>query len=151
MASETPETKEPGSEVLATYAEYVAASISLDAVRVARYYHEPFMQVTAAGVLQLKTQADAEAFLKPGLAALKEAGYARTDFPELRAKSLGKGLAMISGKGVRYKTDGTPMVTFGIAYIWRQVAGQWKLAVMTVHEPSGVLPLVRVTLPGSAA
>ena len=151
MTSEVSGTQKALSELLIAYADYLAANISLDAGRVARHLHEPWMYVMATRVVQGKTHADAEDFLKPGLAALKEAGYARTDFPRLNAQLLGEGLAMISGEGVRYKTDGTQLAALGMTYLWRQVAGQWKLAVVTMHERSGVLPLEQVALPGSAA
>ncbi|MBC7380067.1 MAG: nuclear transport factor 2 family protein [Burkholderiaceae bacterium] len=129
------------SVVLKTFEEYLIASISLDANRVAQYYDEPFMFVTAASSATVANRAAAEKFLSPGFAALREGGYARTEFPTLRSASLGKGLAIISGLGVRYKADGTQMASFGITYLWRQVPAGWKLAVMTVYDPSKVLQL----------
>ena len=141
MTAEVPATSDALPVVLNTFAEYLAASISLDSNRVAKYYHEPFMFITAANVVMLTSQAEVVVFLTPGFLALKEAGYARTDFPQLQAKSLGIGLAIISGLGVRYRTDDTEMASFGITYLWRQVANEWKLAVMTVHEPLTVLSI----------
>jgi len=43
--------------------------------------------------------------------------------------------------GVRYKVDGTQMASFGITYLWRQGPAGWRLAVITVHDPSKVLQL----------
>ncbi len=139
MTSEVAAKSDTGPTVLNTFAEYLAANISLDADRVVKYYHEPLMYITAANVVTVTSQAEAVVFLKPSLAALKEAGYARTDFPQLHAKSLGTGLAIISCMGVRYRTDGTQMGSFGFTYLWRQVANEWKLAVLTAHDPSTVL------------
>ena len=136
---ETESTDESG--VLQTFGEYLTASFTLDAPRVAQYYDEPFMLVTAKGSVTVANRAAAEKFLLPGFAALKEGGYDRTEFPTLRSASLGQGLAIISGEGVRYAADNTQMASFGITYLWRQGKEGWKLAVMTVHDPSKVLPL----------
>ena len=127
------------SDVLDTYGEYLLASFSLDPKRVATYYDEPFMYVSAARTVTVATRADAEAFLSPGFKDLRRAGYARTEFPELHSHSLGKGLAVISGRGVRVTAEGTEMATFGITYIWRHLPTGWKLAVMTVHDPKKIL------------
>lgn len=130
----------PGeSDVLKTYQEYLLASFSLDPKRVATYYDEPFMYVSAARTVTVATRADAEAFLSPGFKDLKHAGYAKTEFPQLHSHSLGKGLAVISGRGVRVTAEGTEMSTFGITYIWRHLPEGWKLAVMTVHDPKKIL------------
>lgn len=127
--------------MLKTFDEYLKASFSLDAKRVAAYYDEPFMCVTSAKTVTTATRTEAEAFLKPRFAALKESGYARTEFPKLGLKSLGDGLSIVSGLGVRYKADGTQLASFGITYLWRKAPDGWKLAVMTVHDPSKVLRL----------
>lgn len=129
------------SEVLKTYEEYLLASFSLDAKRVAAFYDEPFMFISAARTATVATRADAEAFLRPGFKALQEAGYAKTEFPEFRSQSLGMGLAIISGMGIRYRKDGTELASFGITYIWRRLPDGWKLAVMTVHDPKTFLAL----------
>ena len=129
------------SSVLESFTEYLEASFTLDASRVAEFYDEPFMFVAAARAVTAATRTEAEALLEPGFAVLRDSGYVRTDSPTLRSKSLGAGLAIISGVGVRYASDGSQMATFGSTYLWRKALDGWKLAVMTVHEPSAVLTL----------
>ncbi len=140
----TPEPAGPAdeSDVLETYEAYLLASFSLDAKRVAAYYDEPFMFVSAARTVTMATRADAEAFLSPGFKDLQQAGYAKTEFPELKSHSLGKGLAVISGRGVRDATDGRELATFGITYLWRNLPDGRRLAVMTMHDPKKILPLI---------
>lgn len=130
MKSDTEASPSSASDVLQTYDEYLLASFSLDAKRVAAFYDEPFMYVSAARTVTIATRADAEGFLSPGFKALREAGYAKTAFPELKSQSLGMGLAIISGKGIRCTGDGTELASFGITYIWRHVPAGWKLAVI---------------------
>jgi hypothetical protein len=43
-----------------SYQEYLIASFTLDANRVARYYNEPFMLVTAASSLMVANRAETE-------------------------------------------------------------------------------------------
>jgi ketosteroid isomerase-like protein len=129
------------SDVLKTYQEYLLASFSLDARRVATYYDEPFMFVSAARNVTVATRTDVEAFLTPGFKDLKQAGYVKTEFPELKSHSLGMGLAVISGRGIRVTAEGKELGTFGSTYIWRNLPEGWKLAVMTVHDPKQLLPL----------
>ena len=140
MTPHIPATPLDEADVLKTYEEYLLASFSLDAKRVATYYDEPFMYVSAARTVTVATRADAEAFLSPGFKDLQKAGYAKTEFPELKSHSLGKGLAVISGRGVRVTTDGRELATFGITYIWRNMPEGWKLAVMAVYDPNKPLP-----------
>lgn len=141
MTPDTSVSSPNESDVLKTYEEYLLASFSLDAKRVATYYDEPFMFVSAARTVTVATRADAEAFLSPGFRDLQQAGYAKTEFPVLKSYSLGRGLAVISGRGIRVTTDGRELATFGITYIWRNLPDGWKLAVMTVHDPKNLLPL----------
>ena len=141
MTSSTSANPANESEVLKTFNEYLLASFSLDAKRVATYYDEPFMVVTPGGSLAIASRADVEAFLSPGFKDLQQAGYAKTEFPELKSRSLGNGLEVISGRGVRIKADGTELATFGLTYIWREHPDGWKMTVMTVHDPKKLLPL----------
>lgn len=105
----------------------------------AAYYDEPITYVSAARIVTVATRANAEAFLSPGFKELQRAGYAKTEFPELHSHSLGTGLAVISGRGVRVSTEGTQLATFGISSIRCQLSTGWKLAVMTVHDPKRIL------------
>jgi ketosteroid isomerase-like protein len=141
MIAVTPSSSIDESDVLETYEEYLQASIDLDEKRVATYYHEPFVFVSAEKTVAVATRAEAEEYLKPGFESLRQSGYVKTGFPKLRAQSLGPGIEIVSGLGIRYRMDGTQLMSFGITYIWRQVPDGWKLAVMTVHDTTKVLPL----------
>lgn len=123
------------------FADYVAASIDLDAARVAAHYDEPFALASANGTPVAATRADAETLLRPDFDALRAAGYDRTEFPTLGLQPIAAALALVSGLGVRYAEDGTRLAAFGITYTRRRTEGGWKLAVMTVHDPDRPLAL----------
>ncbi len=121
--------------------DYFTAYISLDPKRVAPYYHEPFMLVSAGRASSFATHADLEAWLQPALAALKERGYARSEWPQLHVNLLSSGVAIASALVVRYKTDGQEMERFGVTYLLRKTSDGWKVAVLAAHDPSKVLKL----------
>ena len=57
MNSDTPASSPDEPSVLKTYEEYVLASLSLDEKRVATYYNEPFMFVSAEKTVTVATRA----------------------------------------------------------------------------------------------
>src|ERR1700733_9618972 len=103
MTSLSPPSSLDEAGVLEAYAEYLQASIDLDEKRVATYYHEPFVFVSAEKTAAVANRAEAEAYLRPSFEALRQSNYLKTEFPTLRAQSLGPGLAILSGMGIRYR------------------------------------------------
>jgi len=87
---------EDDDKVAATKAllEYFNAFVTLDAVRIASHYNEPFMFVTAATTVSFPTRADIESRLTPVLAKLKERGYGHSEWPQVHVKLLNDGLAI---------------------------------------------------------
>jgi ketosteroid isomerase-like protein len=123
------------------FKDYVAAVGTLDAQRVAPYYHEPLMFVTSARAGALATRAEIEAWLKPVFTRLRERGYARSDWSEFQAKLLSNGVAVVSTQTVRYKTDGQQLEKVGFTYVLRKTNDGWKVAVLVGHDPTNVLRL----------
>jgi len=134
---------EDGEQTAATNAllDYFNAFISLDAKRIVVHFDEPFMWVSAATSASLATRADAESWLTPLLARLKERGYGRSDWPQLQVKSVNSGLAIASAMFIRYKTNGAELERLGATYVLRKAGDQWKIAVIVLHDPSNVLKL----------
>lgn len=138
-------TDDDRAAAVQAFKDYVAAVGTLEAQRVAPYYHEPYheplMFVAAAGARSLATRADIEAWLTPVFARLKERGYARSDWAEFQSKLLSSGVAVVSTQTVRYKTDGQPMETLGFTYVLRKTKEGWKVAVLIGHDAANVLRL----------
>jgi ketosteroid isomerase-like protein len=129
-------------EVTLALVDYLNAVISLDAQRVVRFCNEPLMYVSADGsTSSFATRGDLESSLKLTLAALKKRGYGRSEWPQLHVKVLSSGVAIASALIVRYKTDGKEMERLGVTYLLRKTGDGWKIAVVTVHDPSNVLDL----------
>jgi len=116
--------------------EYVVSYASLDAHRVAAYFDEPYMNVTADGARVMATHADVEATMKAFFPQLKARGYGHSEIASLRAKALDDGLVLASARIIRRKTDGSELATLGATYLLRRTADGWRIAVITNHRAS---------------
>ena len=132
-------TEPHAADILDVFDSYVAASITLDSELVASYYDVPFLLVTAGSTMLLESRPDVVAFLESTFRALRDVDFEGTSFPTLRARSLGRGLEVVSGVGIRYDADGIELAALGLTYLWRLVDEAWKLTVMTIHDPSAML------------
>jgi ketosteroid isomerase-like protein len=133
--------EEEKAMAIQAFKNYVAEVGSLDAQRVAAYYHEPLMFVTTARAGAFNTRAEIEAWLKSVFAGMKQRGYARSDWSDFHAKMLSAGVAVISTQTVRYKADGQELERLGFTYLLRKTGDGWKVAVLVGHDPSNVLKL----------
>lgn len=95
-------TEPHAADILDVFNTYVAASVTLDAELVASYYDLPFLLVTAHSTMPLASRPDVVAFLESSFRSLRETYYEGTSFPTLGARALGRGLAVVSGVGVRF-------------------------------------------------
>lgn len=121
--------------------EYLASFVTLDAHRIAAHFNEPFVLISANGASALATRDDLEAWLKPGYAKLKAQGYARSEWTQLRAKTLGNGVVIVSTAIARYKTDGSVLETLGSTYLLRKGADGWGIAAQVPHAADAILVL----------
>jgi ketosteroid isomerase-like protein len=121
--------------------EYRDAYIAMDSHRVAAVFHQPYMFLASHTAETLATRKEVEDSVRPFLASLKARGYARSDWKNMRVKSFGNGIAIVSSGVVRYKADGSVLETVGLTYLLRKEPTGWKIAVLTPHSPEGVLSL----------
>lgn len=127
--------------VLAYFGAFVAAVKAGDAAGVSQHLTEPCVLIDASSTTVFSTRAEYEAWLKPGLIALRAWGYDRAAWPQLDLKLLNKELAIASALIVRYKADGTEFDRVGATYFVRKVDGRWRIASFTTHDGAAVLKL----------
>jgi hypothetical protein len=114
---------------------------------VERIYH-PFGQLSNQGhssVEQLKSA------FPDSRKALTSAGYGRSQMPVRNICVLSPTVAVISGRGVRYLTDGRVMGDYGWTYTLIKGASGWRMVSIYSHDPSKVLICSSQTVPGTAA
>jgi hypothetical protein len=112
---------------------------------VERIYH-PFGQLSNQGhasIEQLKTNF-------PGTRkTLTSGGYGRSNMPVRNICVLSPTVAIISGRGIRYLTDGKVMAEFGWTYTLLKGTSGWKMVSIYSHDPSKALICSSQTAPGT--
>jgi hypothetical protein len=99
------------SAILETLRQYGEAFSGGDSARAARYYDEPATIVTGNRILPLSTRRDAEEVFARMLTDLRARQFARAEYQELHARALSDALAIASGVAVRYRVDGSELVS----------------------------------------
>ena len=99
-----------------------------------RVYH-PFGQLSNAGhstVEQLKGS------FPQSRKTMLAGGYGHSQMPMAGRNVciLAPNVAMISGRGFRYLTDGKVMAEFGWTYTLIKTAGEWRMVSIYSHDPS---------------
>lgn len=113
---------------------------------VERVYH-PFGQLSNQGhssVEQLKGN------FPETRKSLTSAGYGRSNMPVRNICVLSPTVAIISGRGIRYLTDGKTMGEYGWTYTLIKGASGWRMVSIYSHDPSKALICSSQTVPGSA-
>jgi hypothetical protein len=102
---------------------------------VARIYH-PFGQLSNQGhssIEQLKSAFPANR------QALLAGGYGRSQMPKRNVCILSPTVAVVSGRGFRYLTDGKVMGEYGWTYTLIKGADGWRMVSIYSHDPSTAL------------
>ncbi|HEX3594430.1 MAG TPA: nuclear transport factor 2 family protein [Polyangiaceae bacterium] len=126
--------KPQSSEALEAFRRYTQAFEALDARAVSECFHEPALMISPKGVDALLDTAAVEKRYAAIMAELPAMGYDRTDFSELRERSLGDDLVAITGSGTWRKASGETFMPFGSTYTLRRTGGQWRIAVAIIHS-----------------
>ena len=102
-----------------------------------RIYH-PFGQLSNTGhttVEQMKSN------FPQSRKALTSKGYGRSQMPmpQRNVCILAPNVAVVSGRGVRYLTDGSVMAEFGWTYTLLKNESGWKMVSIYSHDPKKAL------------
>jgi ketosteroid isomerase-like protein len=128
-------TANQSDTALEAFHRYAAAFRSLNPRAVVPCFHEPAFSVFPIGVAALATGAQVEESYRRVMAELPSRGYATTEFSRLTERRLGDDLAQVSGNGAWKTAAGEDLSRFGLTYLFRRVAGQWKVVVAVIHDP----------------
>jgi hypothetical protein len=71
--------------------------------------------------------------------ALLAAGYGRSQMPVRNVCIVSPTVAVVSGRGLRYLTDGKVMAEFGWTYTLLKGATGWRMVAIYSHDPSKAL------------
>jgi hypothetical protein len=71
--------------------------------------------------------------------ALLAAGYGRSQMPVRNVCVVSPTVAVVSGRGLRYLTDGKVMAEFGWTYTLLKGATGWRMVAIFTHDPNKAL------------
>jgi hypothetical protein len=102
-----------------------------------RIYH-PFGQLSNAGHTTVEQM---KANFPQTRKALTSKGYGRSQMPmgQRNVCILAPNVAVVSGRGVRYLTDGSVMAEFGWTYTLLKNDSGWKMVSIYSHDPKKAL------------
>ena len=83
----------------------------------------------------LTTRAEVRQWVVDAYARLEAQGYGRSAMPERNICVLSAGAAMVSGRGVRYRTDGSVFGEYGWTYTVVMTDGGWRIVSIFGHDP----------------
>jgi ketosteroid isomerase-like protein len=129
------------TEIVDTFTNYSIAFETLDPRAVLPYYYEPCMLISPQGVAVMTTREQVVEFFTKVMTDLRERAYVRSVMVDLEAKQLSDTLAIVSGVGVWYKSDGNELQRFGLTYTLRRGDAGWKIVVGAVHDVDAALRL----------
>lgn len=133
------EPSAPGDHraVTQTLLDYYTAFSSLDVRAVLPYFHEPSL-LMGQGVLAAPTHDVLTTALTTAIESLRSKGFGRSELSVRRVESLSASATLVTGVALRYKVDGQELERVGVTYVLYNVASQWKIAVLIVHDPNVV-------------
>ena len=83
----------------------------------------------------LETQADVRNWVSEAWARLDTQGYGRSQMPERNICVLNNGAAFVSGRGIRYRKDGSVFGEYGWTYTVVKTADGWRIVSIFGHDP----------------
>jgi hypothetical protein len=102
---------------------------------VERVYH-PFGQLSNQGHSSIEQM---KAAFPATRKALVSAGYGRSQMPNRNVCILSPTVAIVSGRGMRYLTNGNVMGEYGWTYTLIKGADGWRMVSIYSHDPSRAL------------
>ena len=122
------------TEPLEAVRSYAHAFETLEPQAVVPFYDEPCFVTSPQGSVALPAHADVERFFEPLMGDLRKQGYATTELQQLEERRLGPTMAMVTGRGIWRKGDGTELRRFGAVYLLRKTGDAWRIAVAAFHD-----------------
>jgi len=119
--------------------EITAAFTGLDLKRFRSCFYLPCMVISPQGVAWASSESEFDRLFRPMMDSLKARGFARSKRVEKYVKLQSNSTATASVLWIRFKKDGSEIERLGATYALYKSNANWKIAMVMVHEPDGVL------------
>lgn len=124
-----------------TYRAYFTVFQMGDPRAITPYFHVPSLFISAAGTNALTNLREVEQFFERLLYALRTRGYTRSVLNHVQVKLLADDIALVNARADRFQRDGDLLETISALYTMRKSEGTWRIATVTMYEPSRALEL----------
>ena len=122
------------AEVNAFFDQYYEWYSAGRADEISQYaYNTPFQLNNGTS---LQTRADVRTWVAEAWARLDAQGYGRSEMPERNICVLNSGAAFVSGRGIRYRKDGSVFGEYGWTYTVVKTADGWRIVSIFGHDPN---------------
>ena len=108
-----------------------------------KVFLSPSMRFDATGLYVMASVDQIKQRWEDLLKPLVADGYARSEWPIRNVCVLNDATAMVSGRFVRYRKDGSVIGEYGVTYTLGQTGDGWRITAVISHEPGRVLQCAR--------
>ena len=102
-------------------------------------YRAPVLWLADNEVTVLRSPEDVRQRFELGVRFLAAEGYARSEWPVRNTCVLGENAAVVSGRFIRYKSDGTRIGEYGGTYTLAKTPDGWRIVSIALHAPDRVI------------
>jgi ketosteroid isomerase-like protein len=133
---------DPGADLEAFVEDWLAAYVSDDPTRAARFYRTPLLAVFPGRVRTLDSRADVERFLANAASELRQFDAFRPGddvagtTEALRTATLDDDLVVVAGRWERRAPDGTLLDRVAFADVLERTDDGWRIAVALARDPA---------------
>jgi hypothetical protein len=104
-----------------------------------RTYLTPSVRMDETGLTVFSSRDEIERFFEASLQTLGADGYAKSEWPVRNVCVLNEAAAVVSGRYIRYRKDGSVIGQYGGTYTLAKTADGWRIASFARHDPSKVV------------
>lgn len=140
-AQEAPAQRERAAgAVNALMDQYTAWFASGNADAIANsVYRAPVLWLADDGVAVLRSSDELRQRFELGMRFLATEGYARSEWPVRNTCVLGENAAVVSGRFIRYRKDGTRIGEYGGTYTLAKTPDGWRIVSIALHSADRVI------------
>ena len=102
-------------------------------------YLTPSVRMDETGLSVLSSKDDIRRLFESSLQSLAADGYATSEWPVRNVCVLSESSAIVSGRYMRYRKDGSVIGEYGGTYTFAKASDGWRIASFTRHDPATVI------------
>ena len=102
---------------------------------VARRIRIPWLRLQPTGPITISMDSQVQTWFEDTLRPLVAEGYERSEWPVRRICVLNESTAILSGKYIRYRKNGSVIGEYGTSYVFARSGADWQIVSTIPHDP----------------